>query len=122
MAFEDLLDHKCAIYHMTKDTKSVGYGIETSKFDYPEEPDINNVPCHFNVKNNGNGSIEQTEDANVYIVVGKLQLPLDTDVRVNDKIVDLCTGLVYTAEIPRNIRNHHMMVQVQRKGKVNGAI
>jgi len=122
MAFEDLLDHKCAIYHMAESSKSMGYGIQASDFDYPAVPDLDNIPCHFNVKNNGNGSMEQTEDANEYIVVGKLQLPPGTDVRVNDKIVDLTTGLVYTAEIPRNIRDHHMMVQVQRKGKVKGAI
>lgn len=121
MAFEDLLDHKCAIYHMIKEGKSLGFGIKNAEFSYNDVPDLDEVECHFNVKG-GTGSMEQTEDANEYIVVGKLQLPIGTEVYVNDKIVDLCTGLVYIAEIPRNIRNHHIMVQVQRKGKVNGAL
>lgn len=124
MAFEDLLDHKCAIYHLKekKEGKDLGFGIKDTEFSYDEVPDLTDIPCHFNVKNNGVGSIEQTEDANEYIVVGKLQLPIGTEVYVNDKIVDLGTGLVYTAEIPRNIRDHHIMVQVQRKGKVKGAL
>lgn len=122
MAFEDLLDHKCAIYHLKKDKKSLGYGIETSDYTYASEPDLSDIPCHFNVKNHGAGSMEQTENANEYIVVGKLQLPFGTEVYVNDKIVDLTTGLTYTAEIPRSIRNHHVIVQIQRKGKVNGAL
>ena len=124
MAFEDLLDHKCAIYHLKekKDGQDLGFGIKDTEFSYDAVPDLNDIPCHFHVKNNGMGSIEQTEDANEYIVVGKLQFPVGTEVYVNDKIVDLGTGLVYTAEIPRNIRDHHIMVQVQRKGKVKGAL
>lgn len=124
MAFDDLLDHKCAIYHLKdkKDGKTLGFGIEDTDFYYDKIPDLDNIPCHFNVKNSGIGSMEQTEDANEYIMVGKLQLPLGTEVYVNDKIVDLGTGLIYTAEIPRNIRDHHIMVQIQRKGKVKGAL
>lgn len=120
MAFEDLLDHKCAIYHMQKTDKSLGYGITTGSFTYPEEPDLPEVPCHFNIGDTG--SMEQTEDANEYLVTGKLQLPAGTEVYVNDKIIDLGTDLIYTAEIPKNIRDHHMTVNVQRKGKVKGAL
>ena len=120
MAFEDLLDHRCAIYHMRKGSKGLGYNIETESFDYPAEPDMPEVPCHFNVSDSG--SITQTEDANEFIVVGKLQLPAGTEVRLNDKIVNLDTGISYFAEIPKNIRGHHIVVNVQRKGKVRGAL
>lgn len=120
MAFDDLLDHKCAIYHMSKGGKNLGFGIESDDFSYPKKPDIASVSCHFNVSEQG--TMEQTEDANEYIAVGKLNLPVGTDVRVNDKIVDLGTGIVYYAEIPRNIRDHHIMVKVHRKGKIEGAI
>lgn len=120
MAYEDLLDHKCAIYHMQKADKGLGYGITTGSFLYPEEPDVTEVPCHFNVGDSG--SLNQTEDTNEYLVTGKLQLLAGTEVYVNDKIVDLGTGLTYTAEIPRNIRDHHVVVKVQRKGKVKGAL
>ena len=120
MAFDELLDHKCAIYHMAKGGKNLGFGIEADDYSYPKKPDIESVDCHFNVSEQG--TMEQTEDANEYISVGKLNLPAGTDVRINDKIVDLGTGIVYYAEVPRNIRDHHIMVKVQRKGKIKGAI
>ena len=105
---------------MKKDGKNLGYGIAGEAFSYPAEPDVTDVPCHFNVSDTG--TMEQTEDANEYIVVGKLNLPYGTDVRVNDKIIDLGSGISYYAEIPRNIRDHHIIVQIQRKGKVKGVI
>lgn len=120
MSFGNLLDQRCAIYHMRKEGKDLGYGITGETFIYPEEPDVADVPCHFNVSDTG--TLNQTEDANEYTVVGKLNLPYGTDVRVNDKIIDLSNGISYYAEIPRGIRNHHMVVQIQRKGKVKGAI
>ena len=120
MSFESLLDQKCAIYHLVKGTKDLGFGIKGGKFSYPDKPDIEEVPCHFNVDDND--TLEQTEDANEYTVVGKLNLPYGTDVRVNDKIVNLDNGLTYYAEVPRNIRDHHVIVNVQRKGKIKGAI
>lgn len=120
MAFEDLLDHRCAIYHMRKDSKDMGYGITSSDFSYPDNPDHTNVPCHFNVNDGGN--ITQTENVNEYIVVGKLQLPVGTDIRINDKVVNLDTGVSYTAEIPKNIRNHHIIVNIQKKGTVKGVL
>lgn len=120
MSYEELLDQKCSIYHMIKKEKDLGYGIKTDDFKYPEEPDIPEVACHFNVGDTG--SMEQTEDANEYIVTGKLNLPCRTDVRVNDKIVDLGSGIEYRAELPRNIRDHHMIVIIQRKGKIKGAM
>lgn len=120
MSFEGLLDQRCAIYHLEKERKDFGYGIKGDGFSYPDRPDIAEVACHFNVHDNG--TLEQTEDANEYTVVGKLNLPYGTDVRVNDKIVCLDNGVTYYAEIPRNIRDHHVIVDVQRKGKVKGAI
>ncbi len=120
MAFEDLLDHKCAIYHMIKQEKDMGYGIKSDKFSYPDVPDITDIPCHFNVNDGGN--ITQTENVNEYIVVGKLQLLVGTDIRLNDKVVSLDTGISYIAEIPKNIRGHHIIVNIQRKGAVKGAL
>ena len=120
MSFENLLDHKCAIYHMKKDGKNLGYGIAGEAFSYPVEPDVTDVPIHCNVSETG--TKEETVDANEYIVVGKLNLPYGTDIRVNDKIIDLGSGISYYAEIPRNVRDHHIIVQIQRKGKVKGAM
>lgn len=120
MSFEELLDQKCSIYHLVKGKKKLGYGIEGDEFSYPNKPDIAEVPCHFNVDDSD--TLEQTEDANEYTVVGKLNLPYGTDVRVNDKIVSIENGLTYYAEVPKNIRGHHVIVNVQRKGKIKGAV
>ena len=96
MAFEDLLDHRCDIYHMVKGEKDMGFAIKQTGFSYPKVPDVEDVACHFNV--NANAELTQTESANEFIYSGKLQLPAGTDVRVNDKVVDKNTGLAYSAE------------------------
>lgn len=118
--FEDLLDGKCDIYHLTKTVVNMGYGITTEKYGYANVPDQKSVKCHFNVDSNEN--MEQTDVANEYLYTGKLQLPLGVDIRVNDKIVDCSNGLEFYAEIPRIIRNHHIVVTVQRKGKIAAAL
>lgn len=120
MSIDSLFDHACDIYHMTEKSRSLGYGIRDGEFLYPDKPDEEDVPCHFNAS--PAGSLQQTESANEYIFTGKLQLPAGTDIRVNDKIVDKGNGLVYYAEIPKNIRDHHMVVMIQRKGTVKGAL
>lgn len=120
MSIESLLDGKCDIYHMQKKDKGMGYGIKTHAFNYPKEPDEKNVDCHFNV--NASANLTQTEAGNEYISIGKLQLPIGTDIRVNDKVVDRSNGLIYTAELPRNIREHHIAVTIQRKGTIKGVL
>ena len=44
----------------------------------------------------------------------KLTLPIGTDVRLNDKIVDCATGQEYTAEQPVNVRSHHLFVYIKK--------
>lgn len=44
----------------------------------------------------------------------KLTLPAETDIRLNDRIVDCKTKLEYTAEQPVNIRGHHIFVYVKK--------
>ncbi len=44
----------------------------------------------------------------------KLVLPIGTDIRLNDRIVNCDTGYEYTAEIPQNIQNHHIYVYIKR--------
>ena len=41
-------------------------------------------------------------------------MSIGTDIRINDKVVDCETGLEYTAERPRNIRDHHIFVYIKR--------
>lgn len=113
MSFNGLLNHSCDIYHMVRTDKSPGYGLPSSpSFSYPEAPDIAAVPCHFGTKG-GAMAVIRNEQAMLEARI-KLALPAGTDIRVNDKIVDCDTRYEYTAEIPRNIRGHHITVFVCR--------
>lgn len=124
MAFKDFLNHTCSIYHVKKNSGDLGYGIEDGNvFSYPEVPEEKDtdVPCHFHVKS-GTYQIQQQEPQNEYSARVKLCLPVDTDIRVNDKVVSGVTGYSYIAEIPRRIRNHHLVVFVNRIGPVKEAL
>ena len=89
MAFEDYLNDLCDIYHAQKGDESPGYGLtEQPSFSYPKEPDELSVACHFAVKSEST-SISQTAPANIKESRIKLALPTGTDVRLNDKIVEL---------------------------------
>lgn len=117
MSFEAMLNHVCDIYHIQKTRASPGYGLLGSpKFSYPESPDEKNVKCHFCVKS-GSRAIIQTEPQAKYQAQIKLVLPLDTDVRLNDKIVDKTTGYEYTADIPMRVQNHHLFVMIRRRSE-----
>lgn len=113
MAFDSLLDHTCDIYHMRKTDKSPGYGLPASpSFSYEAKPDLSGVSCHFCTKSGV--TVIQVEPQAKYEAKIKLDLPFGTDVRLNDKIVDCNAGYEYTAEIPRNVRNHHIVVLLHR--------
>ena len=114
MSLENLLDHKCDIYHLKKSKSTVGYGLpDTVSFDYGDIPDLKNIICHFGVESL-DSSVEQKNPQNVLTERIKLTLPIGTDVRINDKVVDCETELEYTAERPRNIRGHHIFVYIKR--------
>lgn len=117
MSLENLLGHFCDIYHLQEGKDSPGYGLpESPSFSYPETPDVTQQSCHFGVKSQS-VTITQSEPANLMEAKIKLTLPIGTDIRLNDKIVDCTTGFEYTAEQPRNIRNHHIFVYVKRTEK-----
>jgi len=111
---EDFFDHKCDIYHVIKGEGSPGYGLPGSPtFEYPAAPDIAARDCHFGVRGES-VTIVQQQPQNDLNARTKLTLPAGADVRLNDKIVDCKTGYAYTAEIPRNIRDHHIFVYIKR--------
>ena len=124
MALEDFFDHTCTLFHAEKNDRSLGYGIsDENYFLYPdaaEEKDTD-IPCHFSVKA-GTYQTAQEEPQNAYSARLKLALPIGTDIRVNDKVISGVTGYEYTAEIPRKIRNHHIIVYVNRSGTVKEAL
>jgi hypothetical protein len=114
VSIEAFFDHKCDIYHLIEESRSPGYNLPQSpSFSYPKEPDEASVSCHFGVKS-FNYTIEQTHPANEYDAKIKLTLPIGSDIRRNDKIIELSTGLEYTAEQPRNVRGHHLFVYIKR--------
>lgn len=116
MSLEDFFDHKCDIYHIQEGQASPGYGLAASpSFSYPKEPDIKEQDCHFGVRSQS-VTVTQTAPANLMDAKIKLTLPVGTDVRLNDKIVNCATGFEYTAELPLNIRGHHIFVYIKRTG------
>lgn len=114
MGFENLLNNLCDIYHIQKGQKALGYGLPSAPtFSYREEPDISSQACHFGIRSQ-NITVTQTAPVNLMEARVKLVLPIGTDVRRNDKIVDCETGLEYTAEQPINVRNHHIFVYLKK--------
>ena len=117
MSIEAFFDHKCDIYHLLKEEKSPGYNLPSAPAPatYPKEADESGVECHFTIRVGNNTSTVQNEPQNDYSVRTKLNLPVGTDIRINDKVVEHDTGLSYTvATPPRNIRGHHIICYVER--------
>lgn len=113
--YADFLTDRCDIYHLRTDGAEPGYGLPAQPGTaYPDEPDEADVPCHFNRGELWEG-LYGSDPRRVYPGAAKLQLPLGTDVRVNDRIVDRANGLEYTASVPRIVgRNHHIAVKISR--------
>lgn len=116
MSITDLFDHTCDIYHLQNDEKSPGYNLPSSpSISYHLNADESGVICHFGVRTGSNASMVQNEPNNDYSARIKLNLPVGTNIRLNDKVVDCDTGLEYTAVTPpRNIRGNHIIVYLER--------
>lgn len=110
--FERLLNHKCDIYHYQSVSVDKGYGLSSIKDVYPDTPDIFNQKCHINKESI---NVVQSEPHSDIVARRQADFLLGTDIRLNDKVV--YDGLTYYAECPQNIRNHHITVYLQRKGK-----
>ena len=115
MSIEALFDHTCNIYHIAEASASPGFSLPASPtFSYPQQPEETAIQCHFNIKG-GSPSLIQKEPENELTDRVKLNLPVGTDIRLHDKVVDCDTGLEYTAvSPPRNIRGNHITVYVER--------
>lgn len=112
MAIEDFFNHTCNIHHLQKEDVDIGYGINDVRYFYNDIADIENLQCHFYIK-----TLEQfIHNEPQPSVTGrmKLALPIGTDIRTNDKVINNVTGLGYIAEIVHNIRDHHIMVYLFR--------
>ena len=97
---------------------SPGFGLPgQTSYSYPKTPDLEHVPCHFNV--NASAEMVQESPMNTFLYTDKLSLPQGTDVRLNDKIVNEESGVDFTAQVPQSIRGHHMIVMIQRKSNIS---
>lgn len=111
---EDFFNHLCNIYHIKEDKQDIGYGISSTPiFSYSVVPDAENVKCHFSTKSPEH--ITEADPEQRLTASVKLVLPIGTDVRINDKILDVNTGIEYTAEMPKTIQKHHKYVMCIRK-------
>lgn len=122
--FDDFLNHRCNIYHLTDGTVDVGYGIRKNTTRETEgTASETDVPCHFQVKASDTLRIVQDEPFSALDGEIKLTLPAGTDIRENDTVESQCTGLKYRAGVPREIHGgHHITVKLYREGGVKSAI
>ena len=114
--FMRLLNDRCDIYHLSSEQKSPQKGLPPTPVEsYPDAPDVSSVKCHFNI-GGSKWAFSQGEPMQNFEALIQLDLPPGTDVKPNDKIVDVATGYEYTAEAPRNLPdNHHIIVMVKRR-------
>lgn len=114
MGFQEFLNHRCDIYHVRRTDTSPGYSLPASPaFSYPDTPDEPGVPCHFGLRNGTERIIQNQPNASLETRI-KLSLPIGTDIRLNDKIVNCDSGYEFTAEIPHDIQGHHLIVWLHR--------
>lgn len=109
--FNDFLNHRCNIYHLREEPVQIGYGIETSEVKTNgREPDEASVWCHFHIRS-GSVKIIQNEPYRSAEGDTKLTLPAGTDIRVNDIVENVKTGIRYRADVPKEIYDgHHVTV------------
>lgn len=111
-SFERLLNNKCDIYHYEKKSISKGYGLSSVEDGYPDIPNLANVKCHVHLETI---NVAQSEPYQNVTARRKVDFPLGTDIRLNDKVI--FEGVAYYAEVPYIVRNHHIVVYLQRKDK-----
>lgn len=116
MAIENFFTDRCDIYRSEPKLISPGYALPAApKPNHTQTPDLENVPCCFCIKGSRE-NISRADPMMNYEADIQLDVPAGTDIRLNDKVVDLATGFEYKAGKPHDIRGHHITVQVKRYG------
>lgn len=106
MSINNLMDHKCNIHHIIKTSSGGGFGLPAEdKYSYSKDPDILSQPCHFKLNKL---IITDSGPAKSFSSTSHADFPIGTDVRPNDKIVDLETNIVYYCNIPKNLRGNRI--------------
>lgn len=120
--FEDFFNHRCDIFHLRKNQEKGSYGIRTADAKVPEEePSEENVPCHFHTRTGGLRIVQEEPYRSLSGEI-KLSLPIDVNIQKNDIVRSAETGLCYRADLPRKVRDHHLIVALRREDGVKGAI
>ena len=110
-----MLEGRCDIYHLIEEVEKPHPALNGSPvFTYPQRADISGVACHFCVRDK-RAAILETGPRVEYDADIELELPPDTDIRINDKVVDLRSGIEYTAGMPRDHFGHHVSVRLRRR-------
>lgn len=111
--FDDFMNHVCNIYHLREEPVRIGFGIKDSGVKMNgSTPDETMVRCHFHVKSDSARVIQNEPHRNTEGDT-KLTLPSDTDIRVNDIVENIKTGIRYRAGIPKEIYGgHHLTVML----------
>lgn len=103
---ENLMNHRCNIFHVIKSSSGGGFGLPSQDvYSYRDTPDISSQSCHFKLNRlivNGTGPAKSFSNNS------HVDFPTGTDVRMNDKILDLETGIIYYANPPKSIRGNRI--------------
>lgn len=113
MSYKSMLIHRCDIYRLVSQPDVVKFGVpQEVKPKYGAGAIALNVPCYFSKSTRSQASIIQGEPNSFIIETLNVHFLPGTDLQTNDKIV--CDGEAYKAKLPRNIRKHHIEVEVER--------
>lgn len=112
MPIEMLFDHECDIYKCNKKQSAKGYGLPSGEeYDYPKNPDLVDIPCHFKSAE----SITISKNSPALSLSGDiiLKLPIGTDIKQNDRVLDKRTNIMYVAYTPVPVRGNHLKVKLK---------
>ncbi|SFM29086.1 protein of unknown function [Gracilibacillus orientalis] len=114
MSYESLLTDTCSIFHLNSRSSGGKWGIPSDDRQqdhyYADNPDVEEQSCYFVEKNQ---SITQGEPNNEIIQTYRVHFPIDADIQINDKVV--WEGITLKAQKPRNIKDHHIEVNLVRR-------
>ncbi len=119
MSFNRFLNHTCSIYHIQKKDSQLCYGLSNNnEFTYNYEPNTENAKCHFEIKD-VEATLTQGEPINALSRTNKLTLPLDTDIKINDKVIDTTLnnptcGMEFTVSFIYKVQEHHIVALLYR--------
>lgn len=110
---EDFFRHKCDIYPGTIGKSPGAYGLPSVNeiFTYPDVPALLDISCLFSYDET---VVIENEPKNTFQGANEIALPVGTNIKRGDKVVDKRNGLAYTAGYPDDIRGKYIHVPLRR--------